>query len=182
MAHGLLLGLLVDLLELALQHGAPLAKIIVKLLFKDLISVHHCFLALIFADVAPTGLDGGDGSGINGVDVGFGQIVEHFSIKWFVVQLLRFDAIHDLSAKRVHLLNEFGPQVVQRDIGQVLQLVFLGQWPNHSAAIALLEETFQKAPDSIFLIDSLAETFLVLQGFFKVVLGCDWLRVCVDEL
>ena len=139
-------------------------------------------MALIFADIAPTGLDGGDGTGVDGVDVGFGQIVKHFSIKRLVIQLLRLDAIHDLSAKGVHLLNELGPQVVQRDIRQVLQLVFLGQWSNHSAAIALLEETFQKAPDSIFLIDSLAETFLVLQGFFKVVFGCDRLRVCVDEL
>ena len=77
-------------------------------------------MALIFADVAPTGLDGGDGAGVDGVNVGFGQIVKHFSIKRLVIQLLRLDAIHDLSAKGVHLLNEFGPQVILRDIGQVL--------------------------------------------------------------
>jgi len=52
----------------------------------------------------------------------------------------------------VHLLNELGAQVVEGDVRQVLKLIFLRQGSDHGAAIALLEETFEQAPNSILLI------------------------------
>ena len=124
--HGLLLGLLVDLFEFAFEHRASLAEVIVKELFENLICVHHGFLALILADVAPTGLNRWHGARINRINVRFGQIVKHLTVQWLVIQLLGLDSVHDLAAQRVHLLDELGAQVVQRNVRQVLELVLLG--------------------------------------------------------
>ena len=167
--HGELLGLLVDLLELTLQHGASLTEVVIELLFEDLVSVHHCLLALVLADVAPARFNRGYSTRIDRIHIALGQVVKHLSIEWLVIELLRFDAIHHLASQCVHLFDELGPQVVQRDVCQVLQLVLLGQRSDHGAAVALLEETFKKTPNSILLIDGLAETFLVLKSLLEVI-------------
>ena len=65
--HGLRLGFLKDLPEIGLNHGATLRVFIVEELLKDLLSVHHGLLALIFTDIAPRGFNGGDGARIDGV-------------------------------------------------------------------------------------------------------------------
>lgn len=107
--HGLRLGFLVDLLELAFEHWTPLTEVIVELLFKDLIGVHHGFLALVLADVAPTGFDRGHGARVNRVHVRLSQVIQHLTVKWLVIELLRLNAVHDLAAEGVCLLHELGP-------------------------------------------------------------------------
>ena len=98
LCHGLLLGLLVDLFEFAFEHRAPFAEVIVKELFENLICVHHGFLALILADVAPTGFNRWHGARVNRINVRFGQVVEHFTVQRLVIQLLGLDSVHDLAA------------------------------------------------------------------------------------
>ena len=66
----------------------------------------------------------------------------------------------------MNLFDELGSEVVEGDVSQVLQLVLLGQGTDHGAAVTLLEEALEQAADSIFLIDSLAETLLSLERFF----------------
>ena len=141
--HCLLLGLLVDKLEITFEHGAALAELIVELFLKNLVCVHHGFLAFVFADVAPAGLNRGHGTRIDRIDVRFGQVVKHFTVQRLVVQLLGLDPVHNLAAQSVHLLHEFGPQVVQGNVRQVLKLVLLGQRANHCAAISFFKETLQ---------------------------------------
>jgi len=141
--HGSLLGCLVDRFELNLEHGATLAESVIKELLKDLVCIHHGLLALILADVRPTGFDRWNCSRIDRVDIRLGQVVKHFSIQRLVVELLGFDAVHDFAAQGVDLLDEFRPQVVQRDVSEVLELVFLSQRSYHSATIAFLEEALQ---------------------------------------
>jgi len=66
----------------------------------------------------------------------------------------------------VDLFDELRPQSFQRDVRQVLQLVFLGQGSDHGAAVAFFEEGFEQAADSVFLVNRLAETLLVLKSLF----------------
>ena len=82
----------------------------------------------------------------------------------------------------MHLLHELGSQVVQRDVRQILQLVFLGERPDHGAAVALFEEALEQAPDSVLLVDGLTEAFLGLEGLLQVVFRGDRFGVCIDEL
>jgi len=82
----------------------------------------------------------------------------------------------------VGLLDELRSQLFHRDVGEVLKLVLFREWTNHSATVTILEETFEQAADSIFLIDGLTETLLVLKGFLQVVFRCNWLRIGIDEL
>ena len=82
-------------------------------------------MALIFANVAPARLDRGNCSRINRIDVRFGQIEEHFTVEWLIVELLCLDAVKDFTAKVVDLLDELWPKVVHRDVRQVLQLAFI---------------------------------------------------------
>ena len=157
------------MLELTFEHGAAFAEVVVELLFEDLVGVHHGLLALILADIAPTGFNGGHCTRVDRVHVRLCQVIQHLTVEWLVVQLLRLDAVHDFAAEGVRLLNELGSKIFHWDVRQVLQLIFLSQRSDHGAAIALLEETFKKTPDSILLIDSLTEPFLILKCLFKVV-------------
>lgn len=114
--HRLLLGLLEDLPELLLKHGAPLTELVVEEFLEDLIGVHHRLLTLVLADVAPAGLDARDSARINRVNVGFGKVEEHLTIQWPVVQLLGLDAINNLPSQRVHLFNEFGSELLHWNV------------------------------------------------------------------
>ena len=82
----------------------------------------------------------------------------------------------------MHLLNELGPQILQWDVGQVLELVLLGEWPDHGAAVSFFEERLQKSADPIFLVDCLAESLLALKRLLEVVLRGNGLLLCVDQL
>ena len=180
LAHGLALGFFVDLLQFALEHRATLRKLIVEEFLEDLVGILHGLLALVLADVAPTGLNARHGARIDRVNVAFRQVVEHLAVQWLAVELLGLDAVHDLAAQSVHLLHELGSQVVERDVSQILELVFLGKRPNHGAAIALFEEALQQPPDSVLLIDGLTEAFLCLEGLLQVVFRGDRLGICID--
>ena len=162
LVHGLSLGILVDLLELTLEHRAPLRELIVEELLKYLVGILHGLLTLILADVAPRGLNRGDGTCVDRVDVRFGKVVKHLAVEGLGVELLRLDPVHDLPPQCVHLLNELRPQVLQWYISQILQLVLLGQWSDHCAAITFFKEGFEKATDAILLVDGLREAFLGL--------------------
>ena len=63
-----------------------------------------------------------------------------------------------------------------------MKLIFFGQRTDHGAAIAFLEEALKQASNSIFLIDGLAEAFLVLECFFKILFGGDRLLLFVHQL
>ncbi len=166
LCHGAVLSLFVDLFQLTFQHGATLRKLVIEELLEDLVGILHGFLALILANVAPRGLDAGDGARIDGVHVRLGQIVQHFTVQRLAIQLLRLDPVHYFPAQSVHLFNKLRTQVIQGDICQVLQLVFLGEGPNHGATVAFFEEALEQASNSILLIDCFTEAFLRLQGLF----------------
>ena len=167
--HGLGLGLLEDLLELHLEHGAPVAELVVEQLLEHLVRVHHRLVALVFADVAPARFDRWHSASIDGVHVRLGQVEEHLAVERLLVELLGLDAVEHFAAQGVHLLHELGAQVLKGDVRQVLKLVLIGEGPDHGAAVALFEETFEEAPNSIFLVDRLAEAFLILQCLLQVV-------------
>ena len=169
LVHGLSLGILVDLLELTLEHRAPLRELIVKELLKYLVGILHGLLTLILADVGPRGFDRGDGTCVDRVDVRFGKVVQHLAVEGLGVELLRLDPVHDLPPKCMHLLDELRPQILKWNISQILQLVLLGQWSDHSATVTFFEEGFEKATDAILLVDGLREAFLGLEGLLEVV-------------
>ena len=167
--HGLGLGLLEDLLELHLEHGAPVAELVVEQLLEHLVSVHHRLVALVFANVAPAGFDRWHSASIDGVHVRLGQVEKHLTVERLLVKLLGLDTVEHFAAQGVHLLHELGAQVLKGDVCKVLKLVLIGEGPDHGAAVALFEETFEEAPNSIFLVDRLAEAFLILQRLLQVV-------------
>lgn len=69
----------------------------------------------------------------------------------------------------MNLFHKLWSEVIKRDVSQVLQLAFIGEGADHGATVTLLEEALEQAADSIFLVNCLAETFLVLERFFQVV-------------
>ena len=77
--------------------------------------------------------------------------------------------MHYFAAQGVNLFDKLWSEVIKRDVGQVLQLTLIGQGADHGAAVALLEEALEQTADSIFLVNRLAKTFLVLERFFQVV-------------
>lgn len=78
---------------------------------------------------------------------------------------LRPDSVDNLPAQSVHLLNELRSQLIQRNVCQILQLVLLGQWSDHSGTVTLFEKRFKQSTNSIFLVDRLTESFLILKCF-----------------
>ena len=66
------------------------------------------------------------------------------------------------------MLHKLRSQVIKWDVRKVLELVLLGERTDHGATVAFLEETLEKSTDSIFLINCLAEAFLVHQGFLEI--------------
>ena len=66
------------------------------------------------------------------------------------------------------LLNKLGSQLVERDISETLQLAFLGEGSDHCVTVSLLEERLEQAADSIFLVDGVTETFLLLESFLQI--------------
>ena len=118
--HGLRLGFLKNLSEIGLNHRATLCVFIVEELFKDLLRVHHGLLAFIFADIAPRRFDRGDSASVDGVNIRLGEVVEHFSVEWSIVELLDFDSVHDFPSQGVDLFDELWPEGIQRNVSQVL--------------------------------------------------------------
>ena len=105
--HRVRLRVLKYLLQLLLKHRAPLAEFVVKKFLEDLVGVHRGLLALILANVAPAGLDAWHGTGIDRIDIRLGKIEQHLAVEGLLIQLLRLDAVEDLSTQNVHLLDEF---------------------------------------------------------------------------
>ena len=83
--------------------------------------------------------------------------------------MLGLDSVHDFAAQGVHLFLELRPEVLKGNVSEVLQLVLFGEWSDHGATVTLFEEAFQEASDTVFLVDGLAETFLVLKSLLEVV-------------
>ena len=60
------------------------------------------------------------------------------------------------------LLYEFRSQLIHWDICQALKLTLLCKRTNHSVAVTFLEERLKQTSDTIFLVNGIAEAFLVL--------------------
>jgi len=180
--HCLLLSLFENLLQFCFEHWALVRELVIEKLLEDLVRVLCSFLTLILADVAPRWLNRWYGASVDGVDIRFSQVIEHLSVKGLAVKLFGLNTVHDLAAQGVNLFNEFRSKCLERDVRQILQLIFLCQGPNHGATVALFEKWFQQASNSVFLVNCFAETLLSLKSLFQVVLWGDWLRILVYEL
>ena len=82
----------------------------------------------------------------------------------------------------MNLLDELGPQVFHRHLGQVLEAAFVGERPDHGAAVALLEKALQHPSDPVLPFDSLTKAFLASEGLLQVILTCDGLLFLVHKL
>ena len=80
------------------------------------------------------------------------------------------------------LLNELRSQLVHRDICQALQLTLLSEWSNHGVAVTFFEERLEQTSDTVLLVNSITETFLILECLFQVFPGGNWLRILVNKL
>lgn len=110
------------------------------------------------------------------------KVEQHVTVQLAAVHLLRLDPVDHFAAQSLHLLDEFGAQLLQIHLCQVLKLVFPRQRPDHRAAVSLFEEAFEEAADAVLALNHFAEAFLLTQRLLEVLFARDWLLVSVEQL
>jgi len=63
-----------------------------------------------------------------------------------------------------------------------LKLVLIGERPDHGDAVTVSEETLEKPPDAVLLLDGIRESLLILEGLLQVLLRGDLFALSIDEL
>ena len=165
-----------------LNHGTLFLKPVIEFVLKYLVCIHYGLLALVFANIAPTWFDGGHSSRIDWVNIRLCQIEEHLAIQRLRIELLWLDSVKNFPSQGVHLFYKLGPQVIKRNVSQILELVFFCQRSNHRATVTFFEKRLQKTSNAVLLINGFRKTFLVLESFFEVIFWGYRFLFTVDKL
>lgn len=139
--------------EFFFVQGSLVLNLLLERLVEQVHGVVECLEAFILANIRPGALNAGDRALVDGVDVALAEVPEHVTIQGFAVDHLGLDSLQDLAPEHVYLFDKFRPQCFHRNIDQVLESILIGQWSDHSYAIAIREEAFQKAANPILLIN-----------------------------
>lgn len=108
--HSSSLGLLVDFSEFVIEDRRTKFISFLEGFFKFIVGVVLGLQAFVLADVAPSCFNVGDGSLVDGINVGGSQVEKHFTIEFLSVHHLRLNAIDHFSSQLHNLFNEFGSQ------------------------------------------------------------------------
>ena len=118
-------GYLVLFLEFFFEERPFGGRLLVESPFEEVEGLVKCFVTLVAADVGPGVLNRRDGTLVDRLHVGLDQVPKHVSIQLLTVYHLGTNSLEDLASQHHHLLRELRPQLVERDVDQVLQLVLV---------------------------------------------------------
>mmetsp|Transcript_9780 Transcript_9780/g.9556 ORF Transcript_9780/g.9556 Transcript_9780/m.9556 type:complete len:316 (+) Transcript_9780:1443-2390(+) len=180
--HSFPFGLLEGLLQVLVFHGDPLVDAVLEDLIEGAQAFFHGFGAFVLADVVPGVLDVGHHPVVDRLHVALRQRHHHAPVQLLPIQHLRLHPVQHLPPQDQHLFLEIGSEVGEVHVGQVLEVVFVGEGPDQGAAVSILEERFQQLPDSILLLHIVGETLLLLEGLVEVLFGGDVVSIFIDQL
>mmetsp|Transcript_34031 Transcript_34031/g.84136 ORF Transcript_34031/g.84136 Transcript_34031/m.84136 type:complete len:210 (-) Transcript_34031:1044-1673(-) len=136
-----------DGLDLALGHRRAALHSLIQSLHKLLAQTLTQLGTLVVLDGVPGRDDGGDAAGVDGLYVGLQQARKRLAIEGQPLDGLLVRLGEHLLPNRRHLLTKLRSELGERDLVQVLQLVFLYQRLHQRHAVALTEKVNQTLTD-----------------------------------
>lgn len=110
--HSQGLSFIVEILELILVHGGIAGKVLHEVFLEDSVTFFYSLLTLVFTDVTPGALDGGNGTSVDSRHVTLSQVIKHLTVKFAPIKRLGLDSLNHLVTQVVNLLGEFRSELV----------------------------------------------------------------------